>query len=367
MVDKFGIIITVENYRSGDFGLNKVKYANSDGDAIKKLFIEKIGIAEDHIRVYQDSAFTCSGFQAEIRYHFGQLSSDTILYFYYAGHGFFMDGRNYLTTYETSTLDMKNTSVSFENVIMEEFRNSKANTFVGFIDACAEGISDKSRSISTRSINYEVVKDVANRSGFNYAIYFACSPEEKSYSSDKLQHGIWTWHIINAFDTNSNLHGIIPCCSAEALKKYLHDAVQGYLIAHPEENIKGQTPYAIISAGNNAHIFEEVNVKHKFEYWIEFYYEEFMSKCYLANIDYSIGFDSKAMMNNFTMATDVCWHLSYSFDFPPDWDDTLNNLYYYASRIQKGRPIDIPHSEQTEILEDIKCVIDSIPTFFDND
>jgi len=367
MSEKFGIIITVENYQPSRYGLNNVKYANSDGQEIKKLFIEKFGIEEDKILTYQDSEFTLARFQTETRYYFKQLTADTVLFFYYAGHGFFLDGRNYLTTYETSTLDLKNTSVSFENIILEEFRNSKANTFVAFIDACAEGMSDNSRSLPMRGIRLRMEADEENRCGFNYAIFFACSPEEKSYSSDKLKHGVWTWHILKAFDINAYNRGIMPCKSTESLKKYLHDTVRVYATNHPDENIKPQTPYAIISANSEEAIFEVVDKKHTFEYWIEYYYEEFFNKCYLANLDYDVGYDAESVMDNIAVARDVCWSLSVRFDFPIEWEDVLNNMQYYASRIQKGKRIDIPYAEQIEILEDIECFVDSIPTFFDNE
>lgn len=58
MSDKMGIIISVENYQSKDHGLSRVKYATSDSDAIKKIFIEKFGIDNDDIYVFKDDQFT---------------------------------------------------------------------------------------------------------------------------------------------------------------------------------------------------------------------------------------------------------------------------------------------------------------------
>lgn len=367
MADKFGIIITVENYQPNRSGLSQVKYATADGIAMKKLFIEKIGIEEDHILMYQDSVFTCTSFQEDIRYHFKQLSPDTILYFYYAGHGFFMDGRNYLTTYETSTLHLKQTSISFENVIMEEFRNSPANTLVAFIDACAEGISDNSRSISARNIDFKIIKDAAIENGFNYAIFFACSPEEKSYSSDSLQHGIWTWHILKAFDVATNAYGLLPCKSAETLKNYLREEVQRYTKDHQEEGIKQQTPYAIISEGNIAQIFKSSDTENTFEYWINFFYEEFFNLCSIANAEHNTGYDSDAVMYNFTVAQDICWDLSLKFDLYSNWRHALLCLQFFSSWIQNGIEFDFPHSVQVEVLESIKLFIASLSASVDVD
>lgn len=114
MADKYGFVITVEEYR-GD--IPSVEYACADGDMVYDLFVSKLGIAPENISRFSNADFTCASFREEYRFHLSQLNTDTELYFYYAGHGFFLDGKNYLSTYETSLLNLTATSISFEDVI----------------------------------------------------------------------------------------------------------------------------------------------------------------------------------------------------------------------------------------------------------
>ncbi len=361
MIDKFGIIITVENYQSRSFGkLRKVDYANADGDLVQEIFINKLGIAPDHVIRVRDDEFTCASFKAEIAYHFKQLSPGSTLYFYYAGHGFFVDGRNYLSTYETFKLDLKETSIPFEDIILEGFRSSQARTLIAFIDACAQGISDGSRSISTRGFGYNLLDSDSNRDGFNYAVFFACSPEERSYPSDKLKHGIWTWHLGKAFSYEQNEYGIEPNITAEYLKSFLHDKVLDYIRRNPDENIERQTPYAIISSNGDTVIAERNPKSKTFEVCIEELEAVFFNNCFVADLEYCIVDDMDPCHYDYTKAIAICDYLSKYRNLPYGWQTVVNKLQFYCNRIQNNESIRISHNEQLAILEEIEWLLDSM-------
>ena len=197
MSEKIGIIITVENYQASPFGLNKVDYATNDGIEIKKVFSEVLKIDKNNIYCYQDEQFTRSTAMEEIQYYLTQMPIETELYLYYAGHGFFSEGKNYLTTYDTSKLDLVRTSLSFEELFFDTFRKSRAKACIAFIDACAESTSSNERGLSIRGLDFRNTT-MCDESEFRYALYFSCSPYEKSISDDTLQHGIWTSCLLDA-------------------------------------------------------------------------------------------------------------------------------------------------------------------------
>lgn len=357
MAEKYGFIITVEEYR-GD--IPTVEYACADGDLVYDMFVNKLGVVPDNIRRLSNTDFTCASFREEFSYHLSQLSTDAVLYFYYAGHGFFADGKNYLTTYETSLFNLIATSISFEDVILDGFRKSPATTFIAFIDACAQGLSDNSRSIITRGFGYHFTGPQFNRDGFTYAIYFACSPEEKAYPSDKLKHGIWTWHLCNAFEHNDNAFNLQPRVTAESLKEYLHRSVLAYIESYPEDAPKKQSPYAIISSNNDITIFELPQKGSSFEDQLAELERDFFLNCFVADMEYCIVNYMDPDGYDYTNATAVCNYLSKQLNLSDNWQEIVNKLQFYSSCIKRNERILLSLDEQIEILDDVNWLVDSL-------
>ena len=357
MAEKYGFIITVEEY-CGD--IPTVAYACSDGDLVYDMFTSKLGIAPEHIWRYSNSEFTCARFSTEFRYHLSQLSADTTLYFYYAGHGFFADGKNYLTTYETSRFDLTETSVSFEDIVLDGFRKCPATSFIAFIDACAQGVSDNSRSILTRGFGYQLMDTQLNQDGFIYALFFACSPEEKAYPSDTLKHGIWTSHLCKAFEHQSNPFGLKQKITAEHLKEYLHRSILDYRKNNPDEVPERQTPYAIISSNSDITIYEPTQTAPSFESQILAFESDFFLNCFIADLEHCIVDYMYPDTYDYSKATIICNYLSKFMNLPFNWQEILNKMQFLSSRINRNESIQLTLDEQVELLEDIEFLVDSI-------
>lgn len=357
MAEKYGFIITVEEY-CGD--IPAVSYACSDGDLVYEMFTNKLGIAPEYISRYKNSEFTCARFSAEFRYHLSQLSADTTLYFYYAGHGFFADGKNYLTTYETSRFNLTETSISFEDIVLDSFRKCPANTFIAFIDACAQGLSDNSRSMLTRGFGYQLEDAQFKRDSFNYALYFACSPEEKAYPSDKLKHGVWTSHLCQAFECSSNPFGLQQKITAEYLKEHLHRSVLDYITNNPDEVHEKQTPYAIISSNSDITIYEPAQTAPSFEDQIIALEQDFFLYCFIADTEHGIVNYIYPDTYDYAKATIICNYLNKFMNLPLDWQEILNKMQFFSARINRNEPMQLTLDEQVKLLEDIEVLVDSI-------
>lgn len=355
MNEKIGFIISLENYRSNEFGLSPVKYATNDSEAIKKIFIEVFGIPEEDIYYFKDEQFTCMVGKSDIQYYLRQVSAGAEIYIYYAGHGFFHNGENYLTAYDSSTLDIVTTSLSFEELFLNGFKSSGAKSCVAFIDACAEGINANQRGVEFRGIDMTTAI-VDDTSQFRYAFYFACSPKEKSISDDGFQHGVWTWFLIQALNGDERAYDQGKYISTASLEKYLRTSVSEYT-----EKGNQQTPYSVISS-NGRWKLVDYEEDLSFEDQVCDSYNEFMFQCNSANQELNIGVYGD--IHNLAQARDLCWEISEKLC--PNWDEIVTNLEFYYNLICKGKEIKLTYIEQKELLDEFDELNCSFPTYINN-
>ena len=353
MSTKMGVIISIENYQKTTFGLSHVKYATNDGEEIRKAFIEKIGIEEDNIFYYKDEQFTLSVGKSELQYYLNQMSCDTELYIYYAGHGFFVNGNNYCTVYDTSTLDLVDTSLSFEDLFLNSFRSSGAKTCVAFIDACAEGVSQNQRGIDVRGIDINI-NSVGINNDFKYALFFACSPMEKSIADDSFQHGIWTWFLLKALNGDEKAYDKGNYISTASLRDYLKVSVVDY-------SKNKQTPYSVISS-NGSWKLVDFGEEESFEDLVYQAYNEFMFKCNLANQELIIG--GYGDIDSFALARDLCCKISDKLCY--GWDEIVTSLEYYMNVLKNRKEINMTYDEQKALIDDFDQLNSSFPTYIND-
>lgn len=242
----FAVIIAIENYRYSDIAA--VTYAKRDADAFRKLLIDDFGAEESQVIIWKDEHATKSALEEELPYHIRQLSEDDQFIFYYAGHGFHYSDSNRLTVWDSHKNNLFGTTVSLQEILLTPLQKSSCKTSLIFIDSCSTYISDTLESrdlVSSMSIQeFEQFSKPSYYSG----IFCSCSPGEKSYPSKKLQHGIWTWHLIEALKGNQSdaiFKEVFIIDSS--LQNFLRNAVPKFITS--QTTIKGtQTPFAKISS-----------------------------------------------------------------------------------------------------------------------
>lgn len=192
----YAVIISIENYRFSE--INRVKYANSDANLIYELFTEHFSIPKENITFWKDSSATKAALEEELPYLIRQLNKESNFIFFYAGHGFYKNNVNRLTVWDTHINNLEGTTVSIEDALLKPIYNSECNSFISFLDCCSEYLKENlhSRDLITNMNQSEF--EAFAKTGKITAIFSSCSPGQKSYSSDTLKHGIWTWHIFNA-------------------------------------------------------------------------------------------------------------------------------------------------------------------------
>lgn len=243
----YAVLIGIEKYQQSR--IDPVQFAQADVLAMKQLLIDSLDISAENITVWLNSQATKAVFKNDLPYLIRQLQEGDRFVVFYAGHGFFSNGTNRLTTWESHPDNLEETTVSLEEVLLGPLRALPTVSALVFIDACAANL--KASAPQARDIISDmnpVEFDRLVRSSLQSGIFFACSPNEKAYPSQQLQHGIWTAHLLKALsgEAESAIHRE-RWITGDSLRNYLAEAVPEFIRTRTE--IRGQQrPYAILGS-----------------------------------------------------------------------------------------------------------------------
>ncbi len=232
---KHALIIGIENY---NIGISNVQYASNDANAFKEAMLVN-GCEDSNIHMLVNEDATTSSIMSTLqRLSYGIKDNDELIFFF-AGHGEIDNGRQYLITYDTSYSDIPSTAIPLDE-LFSNIRNFGRVTF--FLDSCYSGMPINALQRGGENLErdpFEVLKNL------EYQVAFAsCKNGEKSYGSEILQHGTWTYHVIQA------LTGKAPNCiynpngelKSSSLQEYLNNHVPSFVRQeHGEQKI--QTPW----------------------------------------------------------------------------------------------------------------------------
>lgn len=245
---RFAVIIAIENYR---FSINHVKYAKKDAERFRELLMTELGYFDEEIMMLVNHDAVKTAFENDIPYHIRQMSSDYQFIFYYAGHGFYKDGDNKLTCWDTHPSNLGETCISINDVLFDPLKASGCKQSLVFLDCCSASLKEQLESRDVVSdLNTSQFEDFVQPND-SHAIFMSCSPGEKSYSDDTLQHGIWTWHVIEALSgraENAKVKDIY--ITNTSLQNYLSYAVPKF-ISEQTKLCVTQRPYAKIHSSND--------------------------------------------------------------------------------------------------------------------
>ncbi|TXK84336.1 caspase family protein [Paenibacillus sp. N3.4] len=243
----YAVIIAVENYQ---FNISQVHYAENDARAFYSWLINDMGVPIENVKMWINQDATATALRQELSYEIRNLQEDNRFIFYYAGHGFYADGSNRITTWDTHTANLSGTTVALKDILFDPLHNSECNKSLIFIDACASHIQEQfpSRDLLSEMSNNEFVDFV--RSSNYQAMFLSCSPGEKSYPSNILQHGIWTYHLIKALKGDVR-EALVrdQYITDTSLQNYLRQAVPEFIRSRTTLRAN-QTPWAQISSSN---------------------------------------------------------------------------------------------------------------------
>ncbi|MFB5281803.1 caspase domain-containing protein [Peribacillus sp. Hz7] len=232
---KYALIIGIEDYK---LGINKVHYASNDANAFKKAMLLN-GCEDSNIHILVNEDATTSSILSTLHKLSYEIKENDELIFFFAGHGEIVKGRQYLITYDTSYSNIPSTAIPLDE-LFSNIRNFKRVTI--FLDSCHSGMQLNALQRGGEILEkdpFELLK------GLEYQVAFAsCKNGEKSYGSDKLQHGTWTYHVIQALTgaAPSSIYKPNGGLPSSSLQEYLNEYVPSFVRQeHGDEKV--QTPW----------------------------------------------------------------------------------------------------------------------------
>lgn len=250
------LVVGIEDYQPRrDDPLGKVDYARRDAEGFMNALEAIYGDRLDGEMIL-DSNATLSNIQYLLQTLIQSLEADDLFVFYYAGHGFHGQGGNRITAWDTNAHAIEGTTLLLREVLLDPLQESACKRALAFVDACAANFSPFLRSRAVISgFNGAELKEYLTATEY-FAMYLSCSPSEKSYPSDKLQHGIWTHFLLKALRGEAEeALGPGRYLTDQALKDYLRTAVRQFMTK--ETSRRGiQTPQAVITSSGSFAIRE---------------------------------------------------------------------------------------------------------------
>ena len=244
---KYAVLVAVEQYQQSN--IRGVPFAVADAAAMKNVLVQQMKIPVQNITLWTNEDATTSRLENDLPYEIKQLGPDDLFIFFYAGHGFYAQGSNRLTTWDTHTFNIGETTVCLEKVLLSPLRNGHCRKSLVFIDACAttfgdadtlgrnvlQGMRPEEFSAFVRSTDYR-------------AAFFSCSPNQQSFSSEKLQHGIWTHYLLRALSGQDEAaFERDRCITGNSLHTYLAVSVPAF-ITNETDFKTNQRPHAELAA-----------------------------------------------------------------------------------------------------------------------
>ncbi len=232
MSQNWAICVGIDGYDN----LPPLHFARRDAEAVRDFFEKEVAFekvyffAEDAPPIPTDfgdpmrSSPTGGALRRFLRVRFEQkfLKPSDNLWFFFAGHGRRERDRDYLMPSDADPGNVEETAIPV-SLVTERLRRCGAENVILLLDACRnEGARDG------EGVGAEVQRGMVAIS--------SCSPSERSYEIDELQHGAFTHGLLEGL----RLEGENNCATVERLDQHLRFRVPE-LCRHYKK--PRQTPY----------------------------------------------------------------------------------------------------------------------------
>lgn len=193
----WGLIIGIEDYAH----LPRVDFARKDALVVKEYFIKVLGVPEHNIISLIDSDATKARISGYLKKYIpANVSKETTLYVYFAGHGApdMEKGDPYLVPYDGDTLFIEETGYKLKTFYKEINELDVNQTYI-FLDSCFSGVAARAAEMLTKGSRPALLKveDIGLATQEVIALS-AASSGQASNPYPKEQHGLFTYYLIKA-------------------------------------------------------------------------------------------------------------------------------------------------------------------------
>ena len=211
--DVWAAVIGINDYSNA----RPLKYAVNDALAFKNYLKNYIGLPEDHIFFLTEQNATKENIQSLLGTKLKRMASkeDTVIIFY-AGHGAVEtdpsnpdgDGfEKYLLPYDADLNDLYTTSISMDEV-RKIFQRISADRLIFIADTCYSGASGGRTMVASKTranLSDKFYERISKGKG--RVIISSCSANEVSKEDDNLQHGIFSYYMLEGLKGRADQDG----------------------------------------------------------------------------------------------------------------------------------------------------------------
>jgi len=189
-VNVYAVIVGVSNYINSD---NNLQYPAHDAYSFYDFLTSDNGgnIPTSNIQLLLNENATLTKIKLAMNTVFKNAGPNDVVYFYFSGHG---GDEGYFLTYDEQAL--------VYSLIDNSFNLSKAKNKICIADACYAGINGE--KVKTTSLPYDL--GVLN-SEPSMPKLMSCRANEKSIEYGNLEHGVFTYYLIEGLKGVANING----------------------------------------------------------------------------------------------------------------------------------------------------------------
>ena len=255
----WALLIGVNDYESED--LESLSFCGHDAFELKDALCNYGGYESAHVALLTDYKRGTRSKGSDVKID-GKPSRENILnkidefvrqvgpkdslLFGFSGHGIAVDGQGYLLPPESDPKDPASTAVP-TSIVYSKLRGCRGETIM-VVDACQSGGHKSARGfrVDTAAISSGIENSDENDNGI-FGL-FSCQSKQKSYEDAKLQHGVFTYYLIDAMKGRAD---------ANRDKAVTMDEVYNYLLEQVPEHVTKnrlggeQKPWRVYSASGN--------------------------------------------------------------------------------------------------------------------
>lgn len=219
MSKNWAIVIGINNYNPNNF--SSLKYAKQDAEAVRDFF--QCEATFDEVCFFSDDSadLRWKGKQIPTQPSYGNLisflhdrfetkpflSAGDNCWFFFAGHGEQHANQDYLMPQDANPRSIQRTAIPV-NYVRERLSRSGADNVILILDACR---TDGSRGAT----------GIAGESQQGAIVISSCSPTQKAWEIDELQHGAFTYALLEGL----RMRGELNCATVERLDLHLRRCV----------------------------------------------------------------------------------------------------------------------------------------------
>ena len=209
----WAVVVGINDYLQ----LPKLKYAVNDARAFRRLLVEKNLVPAENITVLLNEQATLRNLRSALGTGLkGAADSDDMVIIFYAGHGaterdaMSMDGdglEKYILTYDSDPSDLFSTALPMRDLALI-FHRIRSERLIFIADACYSGASG-GRTVSLTGLRANITDTFLDRitAGRGKVIITASAANEVSAEKDELQHGVFTYYLLEGLKGAADTDG----------------------------------------------------------------------------------------------------------------------------------------------------------------